>query len=306
MPQQEVREWAVSSLAVIADEPGMSEHQTRASVVDPMLRSLGWNPSDLKSVRQGHPLSIGTTTVHVDYVLRGGAGSNEVVVEAKAPREDLTAEFARQASSYALQLGAQLAVLTNGTRVQVFLPKADSPALVLELDLTGLGNDDALRERLVRLLGKDIPGGSTRSAEATKISVHSGATRWLEDQPETVIELLSDHIQKELGLNHDAETSASLRDAVKIFVYEEQPAAVTLPTPLGGALAETVAGDWELLRQGTGLFRNRRSGKQIDVGGSMRDVEAQLAKIGYKLRTTKAIGGFYFSLRREAGLIRAR
>lgn len=69
-----------------------------------------------------------------------------------------------------------------------------------------------------------------------------------------------------------------------------------------------VASDWEYRRDlGEGVFELKADlTKRIDVSSSGHDVERQLEKLGLRLSSKTAFGGFYYNLRREAGLIRRR
>jgi len=67
-----------------------------------------------------------------------------------------------------------------------------------------------------------------------------------------------------------------------------------------------VAGDFKYKRDlGKGIFELAMDPtKRIDVSSPGPTVERQLEKLGLRLSSKKAFGGFYYNLRREAGLIR--
>jgi predicted type IV restriction endonuclease len=115
----------------------LSESDTRAKLIDPLFRDvLGWPEAE---IRREKPVASG----FVDYVL--GADFSYVLVEAKRsnPRFKLRVEnkarrlklggphllgdkklrpFLEQARNYAVDLGAQFALLTNGAQFILFQP----------------------------------------------------------------------------------------------------------------------------------------------------------------------------------------
>lgn len=86
---------------------------------------------------------------------------------------------------------------------------------------------------------------------------------------------------------------------------EEKPAKIQTPT---SRFTVVVASDWKYRRDlGKGFFELKTDqAKRIDVSLPGPDVERQLEKLGLRLSTKGAFGGFYYNLRREAGLIRRR
>lgn len=94
------------------------ETRTRVLLIDPMLRTLGWDVLDPARVRLEHRDDDDSDTRgnKMDYVLFSENERPLAVVEAKR-LADWPRDRARgQASGYAVALGAPYAFLTNGAR----------------------------------------------------------------------------------------------------------------------------------------------------------------------------------------------
>ena len=89
-----------------------NEARTRALVIDDVLLSLGWDVRNPALVQLEHRAN-GTK---VDYVLMSTTGGFLAAVEAKAADSGPKDSDRRQASGYAIEIGARYAVLTNGRR----------------------------------------------------------------------------------------------------------------------------------------------------------------------------------------------
>ena len=87
-----------------------NEVQTRASLIDPMLRVLGWNVGDPAEVA----LETGRGVGVADYVLKDrNTGLPLIMVEAKSLNSDLGAARV-QVSSYCYAEGVESAIVTDG------------------------------------------------------------------------------------------------------------------------------------------------------------------------------------------------
>ena len=86
-----------------------NEIRTRTVLIDPVLRSLGWDVSKLEDVE----VEFGVTKKRVDYALLGDNGAPLVLVEAKAL--DISLDTHRsQMLTYCTEIGVPYAVLTDG------------------------------------------------------------------------------------------------------------------------------------------------------------------------------------------------
>ena len=87
----------------------LSESDTRAYLVDPLLRLLGF--ADGKHLRR--EVTVPATKEFLDYELLVD-GQPEVIVEAKAVRHSLSDRHAAQCVQYASVLGVRWCLITNG------------------------------------------------------------------------------------------------------------------------------------------------------------------------------------------------
>jgi len=93
------------------------EAATRQGAINPVLRALGWDTSNLEEV---DPEFSDRSGGQVDYSLRANR-RDLVLLEAKRARERLDGHQ-DQLLGYAFRLGVQLAVLTNGLDWWLYLP----------------------------------------------------------------------------------------------------------------------------------------------------------------------------------------
>ena len=115
-------------VALVADAEALlqrGETATRQAAVDPVLRDLGWDTSNLDEV---DPEVSDRSSGRVDYSLRHG-GRDLALVEAKAAGVNLDSDKNQdQLLGYACRVGVQLAVLTNGLAWWLYLPMAPGRA----------------------------------------------------------------------------------------------------------------------------------------------------------------------------------
>jgi hypothetical protein len=128
--------------AFLAQEhpPKLSEADTKASFVEPLIKALGWE--GLGAVTREY--YVRNSQEFIDYVLKGPSGPL-VAIEAKAVQIDLADKHAAQLVQYCAVEGIEWAALTNGRELQVFnaFLKGDLAAKrVLRLDLLAFNSDD--------------------------------------------------------------------------------------------------------------------------------------------------------------------
>jgi len=95
-----------------------TEENTKAILVEPLLKALGWDIHSLEDVERGHPIPIGTKWIEVDYVLKVD-GQPKAFLEAKALNNDLN-QYVEQTISYAKIEGVNWAILTNERELRVY------------------------------------------------------------------------------------------------------------------------------------------------------------------------------------------
>lgn len=94
----------------------VNEASVREGIVVPILRELGWNPSDPDHLKPEHHSDAG----FADYVLFGRGRNVAVVIEVKAVGRALLGD--RQLFRYCFELGAPLAILTDGRTWDFYFP----------------------------------------------------------------------------------------------------------------------------------------------------------------------------------------
>ena len=92
-----------------------NETQTRMSLIDPLLRALGWDTADPALVRPEYVVS----GRRADYALLNAQGDVIVFLEAKNLGEQL-ANHRSQIVAYASELGIRFPALTNGNDWEVY------------------------------------------------------------------------------------------------------------------------------------------------------------------------------------------
>ena len=126
-----------------------NETRTRALVIDNVLTALGWDIKDPARVR----LEEGANGNRMDYVLRSSSGGPLAIVEAKPWYSGSTDAARRQASGYAVEIGARYTVFTNGGRWEAWKIVPGTPrkkSMLVELNLT-TGDIPELAAKLVGL-----------------------------------------------------------------------------------------------------------------------------------------------------------
>ena len=102
---------------VAAAAKKLTEADTRAALIDPILDALGWDTRDLSIVRREVPVPGGTT---VDYGLLGDDGKPRLHVEAKKLGGSLDIKTVAQTVNYAMGGGVAWCVVCDGVRWRVF------------------------------------------------------------------------------------------------------------------------------------------------------------------------------------------
>jgi hypothetical protein len=195
---QKFRELIQSHAILGIDDPKLSEADTRSKLIDPVFREvLDWSESE---IRREKPVTSG----FVDYVL--GIEAAYLLVEAKRtkPRFRLEAPTKprklkldgphllgyqkirgslEQAQRYASDLGAQVAVLTNGTQFILFRPYLPGRSWTTGIAIAFHDSNDIVQDFALffRLLARD--------------SVVSGALLDVFEQFEGITETLYTPIQ---------------------------------------------------------------------------------------------------------------
>lgn len=126
---------------------GEQETRTRAILVDPILRELGWDVTDPSRVQ----LELRVNGNVIDYVLcREGKYCG--VLEAKPSKAALDVHR-KQATGYAVEIGVAYALVTNGLRWEAWKVVPETPrkeSVIAEVNLT-TGDVEDISKSLYRL-----------------------------------------------------------------------------------------------------------------------------------------------------------
>ena len=115
------------------EELNRREAATRISLINPFLRALGWDTSDIDQVRVEYPLN----QRFADYVLMNADGKPVILIEAKKLNKSLTDAF-DQASRYCVYGRIPYFAVTDGQRWNLWRTRQQNvgqDALLMELDL---------------------------------------------------------------------------------------------------------------------------------------------------------------------------
>ena len=124
----------------------IGEENTKATLVEPILSALGWNPEELDEVRREFRSKAKDKPVdYALFLLR----SPRVFVEAKALGEDLNnRRWISQILSYATVVGVEWCVLTNGDEYRIY--NSHAPVDAEEKLFRVVRISDATEERLTQ------------------------------------------------------------------------------------------------------------------------------------------------------------
>jgi hypothetical protein len=289
------------------------EVDVKRYLIEPLLSALLWDPANPRFVRHEFPVTMGSGTRSADYALM--SGSNPVcIVEAKSEKPEETA--AKQVLSYARVLNVPWALVTDGRTLRLYgseFYKGENVTNAMIMDVRiSLDNLDAAIKSLRYLTRGTLDSKEVYDA-FKKFNARLALVGFLQSNKGNLIKVITKWVEEnwakgpvdveDLSASLDTIFSSAERIAQKAQVA--MPAAA--PTPRG-TLRTTVAGDWNYRPDlGQGIFELKTdSERHIDVSMSGPDVEHQLIKLGLRVSSTSAFGGFYYMLRRQAGLIRNR
>ena len=285
-----------------------NEDEVKGYLIEPFLKALRWDPTKPNLVRRQYPVTMGSETKRVDYALMS-EDDPICVVEAKAGEIDVDAS--RQALSYAHNLDVPWAIATNGQRLCLygveFYKKSENIMNALVMDITI--SPDSIDASIDSL--KYLANGTLGSEEVYDVfknfNERLSLLVFLQDKKDALIKVIAKWVEERWGKGSVDEVLlyASLESVFGRIERIEPKPGKGLPPSTGSIV---VASDWKYRRDlGKGIFElNTDSSKRIDISQPGPDVERQLEKLGLRVSTKSAFGGFYYNLRREAGLIKRR
>lgn len=114
-----VDDYIKHATALIEKHPTMSESNTKSTLIEPLLKVLGWNIRNPDEVQREYPIHIGKKTEYVDIALRI-RNKPLVFIEAKSIDTPLYDHLAEQPIRYANAEGVSWCVLANGRELRVY------------------------------------------------------------------------------------------------------------------------------------------------------------------------------------------
>lgn len=217
MDREALDRYVDRSVDLVDASPQMDEQNTRAKLVDPLVREvLGWDPYSTE-VELEYPIQIGSSRTKVDYALLL-EGSPAAFIEAKGCDTTLTERHENQLRSYMQQQWVDWGLLTNGVVLELFkLEKSEDQPSV---DLLGESEVSALRQHswLVRTLSKEsIRSGDAegiyRSVERRRKAVLQ-LTQYKDEIADELLEVLSERVGDSITREAESETKAFIDDLV--------------------------------------------------------------------------------------------
>ncbi|MBU4473602.1 MAG: type I restriction enzyme HsdR N-terminal domain-containing protein [Candidatus Omnitrophica bacterium] len=283
-----------------------TEVEVKKYLIEPLLTALLWDPTDPNFVRHEFPVTMGSETKKVDYALMSG-DTPICVVEAKAG--DLDEVAARQALSYARNLSVPWALVTNGQRLRLYgvdFSKGEDVvnALVMDTEIS------PTRLMFLDYL-KYLANGTLDSKEAYNVfktfNERQTLLVFLQSKKEALVKDIAKWIEEHWSKGSVDEASL-LAPLGIVFGRVERIKEGSTEGQASITRTTVVAGDFKYRRDlGEGIFELEMDPtKRIDVSLAGPNVECQLEKLGLRLSSKSAFGGFYYNLRREADLIRRR
>ncbi len=131
---------------------GINEMSTRAVLINPMLKALGWDSEDLELVQQEYRFQSSDNPV--DYALMDG-GKPSLFVEAKALGSNLgDQKWASQIMGYASVAGVEWVVLTDGNEYRIYNTHAPVPVAEKLFHSVRVTDEDASVSEILDLLSR--------------------------------------------------------------------------------------------------------------------------------------------------------
>lgn len=209
----------------------ISEQDTKASLIDPVLRALGWDLEDLDEVKREY--KQGRWKRPVDYALFL-MREPRLFIEAKSLGKNLSdAKWAGQIMAYAMVAGVKWVVLTDGDQFRIYNSHAPVPYEKKLFRAVRLSDPDSPTKNTLRLLSKDRIGEAEIdrywNAYYVDSQVGSALRALFADEP---VKSLVNLVKKQTGLTYKEVKSSLKRAAVEI----------EFPLELEGACTEFATG----------------------------------------------------------------
>lgn len=139
----------VKSFLAQESPPRLSEADTKAHFIEPLIRALGWEGIGVVT----REYYVRNSQEFIDYLLKGQAGPL-IAIEAKTIQAELIDKHAAQLVQYCAVEGIEWAVLTNGRELHLFntfLKRDLAAKRVMRLDLLAFNSDDEFNSVFAQL-----------------------------------------------------------------------------------------------------------------------------------------------------------
>ena len=166
MALDELYELVVELERRIADEGAalrQSEALTRYALVDPLLRALGWDTADAKSVIPEYRSAAGVA----DYALFSGSGQPPaLIIEAKKLGEPLDDRVALQSLNYCNLVGTPYFALTDGKTWKIYATFEQAPLADRIIVEFAIGDMDAVEAciKALALWRRSVDTGNVKTS----------------------------------------------------------------------------------------------------------------------------------------------
>lgn len=131
----------------------LNEQNTKASLIEPVLRAIGWDTEDFEEVhREFKPKSADNPVDYALFLIR----SPRLFIEAKALGQDLNdRRWANQIMGYASVAGVEWIVLTDGDEYRIYNSHAAVPVEEKLFRQVRVSNEDTQTEQSLSLLARE-------------------------------------------------------------------------------------------------------------------------------------------------------
>lgn len=215
----------VKSFLAQESPPRLSEADTKAYFIEPLIRALGWEGIGVVT----REYYVRNSQEFIDYLLKGQAGPL-IAIEAKTIQAELVDKHAAQLVQYCAVEGIEWAVLTNGRELHLFntfLKRDLAAKRVMRLDLLAFNSDDEFNSVFTQLW----------KLSREEMTTPSGVRSWMHQRrmDSKLRELLVNprssvirHLEEVLS---DAEIQATSQDLTQWFnaVLAAGPTLVMIP-----------------------------------------------------------------------------
>lgn len=229
----------VKSFLAQESPPRLSEADTKAHFIEPLIRALGWEGIGVVT----REYYVRNSQEFIDYLLKGQAGPL-IAIEAKTIQAELIDKHAAQLVQYCAVEGIEWAVLTNGRELHLFntfLKRDLAAKRVMRLDLLAFNSDDEFNSVFAQLW----------KLSREEMTTPSGVRSWMHQRRmdsklrELLVNPGSSVIHHLEGVLSDAEIQATSQDLTQWFntILAAGPTLVMIPpgraaASEGGSLPE--------------------------------------------------------------------